>query len=252
MAKRARDFAPNAMRKRMKTVARWRKTRRTRARTNYVTGTKGTAVTSMFKNKRMSYKSYKNAVYKSLMFKESYRSVLSTASTAGFTLTGLDKKLWLSQALTTQFYTTGGGLINSTDTFSTSKFIIKGGVLSVALVNSDASPIIVEWMPVRYLDDEYTINGTETEYLYDVSCFPGFGKSFKLVGKPKRVVVEAGDRIEMRMKIPFTIINNIDEWTNSEKGKMAIVYTIQANSVAAESFPRVVSHNLTFVADAIA
>lgn len=209
-------------------------------------------MSSLFNKRRMSRRVYKRKLYDSLLFKESYRSVLSTASTAGFTLTGLDKKLWLSNTLPTSFYTTAGGLINSTDTFSTSKIIIKGGMLSVTLVNSDASPIIVEWMPVKYLDDEYTINATETEYAYDISCLPGFGKSFRLLGKPKRVVVEPGDRVEMRMKIPMTVINNIDEWTNSDKGKTALVYTIQVNSIAAESFPRVVSHNLTFVADAVA
>lgn len=200
----------------------------------------------------MNRRVYKRKLYNSLMFKESYRSVLSAQGTAGFTHTDLSKKFWLSQTLGSAFYTVAGGLINSTDTFSTEKIIIKGGMLSVTLVNNDTSPIIVEFMPVKYLDNEYTINATETEYLYDISCFPGFGKSFKLIGKPKRVVVEAGDRVEMRHKIPFTVINNIDEWTNSDKGKTAIVYSIQANSTVAESFPRIISHNLTFCADAIA
>lgn len=199
----------------------------------------------------MPYKSYRRKLYNSLMFKESYRSVLSTAGTVGFTHSDLGKKYWVVNDPPTSFYTAAGGLINSDTTFTNDKFIIKGGIMSTCLVNNDASPIIVEWGTIRVLNNDYTINATETEYVADLSTFDGFGYSFKLLGRMKRVVVEPGDRIEMCIRIPFTVINNIAEWGTQDKGKIMLVYNIQANSVAAESFPRILSHNLTFCGDAV-
>lgn len=253
MPKRARSFAPSYARKRAR-IAKYvrRRYRRSAARGTHITGTKGTAVGSLFRTRRMPYRSYKRKLYNSLMFKESYRSVLSTAANFTFTNTALDKKQWGEYYLPVNFYTTAGGLINSDATFTEDKVLIKGGVMGVTMVNTDASPIIVEWGVIKYKNDDIDFSAYgETEYSYDISCFPGYGHSFSLMGKMKRVVIEPGDRIDMRVKIPFTIINDKSEWATNSKNRPVIVYSVQANSVAAETLPLIRYHNLTFVADAV-
>jgi len=72
------------------------------------------------------------------------------------------------------------------------------------------------------------------------------------MGKMRRIIMEPNGQIDMRVRIPFTNINDITQWGTEGYGKTAIVYSIFPNSIAALSVPRVLGHNLTFCADAIA
>jgi len=249
--KRARDFAPSYARK-MRKVARYvrRKYRRRGAKTSYMTGQRGNAIGGMYRTRMLPYKQYKRKLYRSLAFKESYRSIFSEAGSRTFT-TALDRKIWYVQTLLDNFMLPAGGLTGASDTFTWSKLIIKGGMISVSLHNTLTVPIVVEWGIMRYINNLQDIYAVESEHIADISCIPGYGNSFRLISRMKSVTVEPGDRIEMRCRVPFKVINNYTQWTTERQGKTALVYSIQDNTAAATTLPIVYGHNLTFCGDAI-
>lgn len=228
-----------------------RKYSRKGRKTNYINSNRGTATTSLYSTRRQPYSSYKRSVYNSLKFKESNRSVLSTFTTLTGTLTQIDKKIWYSATPAANFYESAGGYYGG-GTFTASKLIIKGGMFSVVLRNDDTNPMTVEWGRLKWKNDDVTIAGVETEYTADVSNLEGFGQSFKLISKMKRVLIQPGETLEMRVKIPFTMINSIAQWNNENNGKTALVYSVAPFSASAMNVSVVSGHNLTFVADAIA
>lgn len=227
--------------------------RRRTSRSKYITSTAGTASGSLYRTRRLSYRLYRRRLYENLRFQEKYRSVFSGPATITDTATAADKKLWYSYTIPDNFYLTAGGF-TGTQTFATSKFIIKGGQLYVNYRNDTTDTITVEWGVVRYRNStaEAEINGNETEVTFDISNFASFGTGFKLYQRMRRVSVEPNGTIEMRCRIPFTVINDLDQWSTEGYGKYAIITTIFPNSTTALSVPRVLGHNLTFVADAIA
>lgn len=215
--------------------------------------TQGRAATSLYATRRMPYRRYKRTLYNSLKFKESHRSAYSAPGTVTGTPTAADKKFWYRFALLDNFYEAAGGYTGSR-TFSTDKFIIKGGMLSIVLRNDMTETMIVEWGVVRYVNSEgeADINGQETESTWDISNFDNFGTGIKMRGKMRRVVVEPNGQIEMRVKIPLTVINDINQWNTEGYGKTGIVYSIFPGTTTALNVARVIGHNLTFVADATA
>lgn len=192
-------------------------------------------------------------MYDSLTFQEKYRSVFSGAATITDTPSGADKKLWYRYNLPDNFYQTAGGFTGS-QTFTTARFTIKGGILCTTLRNDTTDTIIVEWGAITFKNSlgEADINGQETAYTADISNFANFGTGFKLNGKMHRVVMEPNGQVDMRVRIPFTNINDITQWNTEGYGKSAIAYSIFSNNTGALSVPRVLGHNLTFCADAIA
>lgn len=192
-------------------------------------------------------------MYKALTFEEKYRSVFSAAATITDTATAADKKLWYRYQLPDNFYVTAGGFTGS-ETFTTSKFIIKGGIITTTLRNDTTDTLIVEWGCIKYKNSlgEADINGQETSYMADISNFSNFGTGFRLMGKMRRIIMEPNGQVDMRVRVPFTNINDITQWGTEGYGKTAIVYSIFPNSTSALSVPRVLGHNLTFCADAIA
>lgn len=201
----------------------------------------------------MPYRTYKRKMYNSLIFEEKYRSVFSAAATITDTATAADKKLWYRYQLPDNFYQTAGGF-TGTETFTTSKFTIKGGLLTTTLRNDTTDTLIVEWGTIRYKNSlgEADVNAQETEYTADISNFQNYGTGFRLLGKMRRIIMEPNGQIEMRIRIPFTNINDINQWNTEGYQKTAIVYSLFPNSVTALNVPRVLGHNLTFCADAIA
>lgn len=238
---------------RRRTFKRRKITRRKTRRTSFINSTSGRPATSLYRTRRMPYRRYKRQMYKSLIFEEKYRSVFSGTATLVDTPSSSDKKFWYRYQLPDNFYLTAGGFTGS-QTFTTSKFTIKGGLLSTTLRNETADTVIVEWGTIRFRNSlgEADVNAQETSCLADISNFDNFGTGFSLQGKMRRVVVEPNGQIEMRIRIPFTNINDITQWNTEGYAKTAIVYSIFPNSTSALNISRVVGHNLTFCADAIA
>lgn len=229
-----------------------RKTYRKGKRGTMINSTRGGSAGSLYKTRRLSRKVYRRKLYDSLRFEEKYRSVFSAPGTLGVTSTAADKKTWYRYDLPDNFYQTAGGFTGA-QTFTTSKFIIKGGQLYVSLRNDNAETAIIEWGAVRYVNSAAAaaINLAETEVTWDISNFSDFGTGFKMVKRMMRVILEPNGQVEMRVKFPFTVINDITQWNDESYGKYAIVYSVHPGTTAASSFARVLGHNFTFVADAI-
>jgi len=221
-----------------------------KSRGTYNTAERGLAVSSLYRARRLPYRAYKNKVYESLMFKESYRSYdTSTANVT--TVVSADTKLWTQFRVPADFYLSAGGYDGSS-TFSTDKLIIKGGMLNVTLRNDMADPIIVEFGKVKFKNSEglSDIVGT-TLASFDISNWPNFGTGFKLTQGMRKMVVAANDTITMTMKIPMIIINDLNQWTTEALNIETLVYSVFSQTAGALALVRTVQHNLTFVADAI-
>lgn len=247
------DFTPKKARMMGMSYRYKKRSSRKGGRGSMINSTKGGSAGSLYRTKRLSRKQYRRKLYESLRFQEKYRSVYSASGTVSLTATAADKKTWYRYDLPDNFYEAAGGFTGS-QTFTTSKFIIKGGQLYVSLRNDNAETCIIEWGAVRYVNSAAAaaINGVETECTYDLSNFSDFGTGFKVVKRMRRIILEPNAQVEMRVKFPFTVINDITQWNDESYGKYAIVYSIHPTTITASSFARVLGHNLTFVADAIA
>lgn len=248
MAKRR--YSPSMYR----SVKRRRVTRRSyrRRRSSYINSTQGRAVTSLYRTRRVPYRAYKRKLYNALTFEKKHRSVFSAGATISDIISDVDKKRWFRYQLPDNFYVAAGGYLGLS-TFFPGKFIIKGGLISVTLRNDMTDTMIVEWGQVRYANSEGEddINGQETESTWDISNFDNFGTGLKMLGRMRRIVVEPNGQIEMRVRIPLTVINNVNQWGTEGYAKSAIVYSIFPNKAGALNVPRVLGHNLTFCADVI-
>lgn len=220
-----------------------------RGRPSALSSQKGNFTGSSYRTRRMSYRRYKGAVYKSLAFKESSRSVRSLCNNLTTSVLGAGQKEWTGFTLNDDFYTSAGGYTGA-NLFTTSKFVIKGGKISCMIRNTSANPMRVEFGLVKTL----TANGFAGGIFpttADISYVTGFGQDFKLVSKIRNHILEPGDQCEVTYRLPFTIINDITNW-NLEIGKLLIVWAVTNNTAGALTYLNERGHNLTFVADAIA
>lgn len=250
MVKRARSFAPSWPRKRARIVRYARRRYRRRNAGKALSSQRGNFTGLPYRTRRVPYKRYKRAVYSSLQFKESSRSVLTLTSTITTAVLLNTQKAWATYEVPDNFYETAGGYTGS-NTFATSKFIIKGGMMYTKIRNTNEVPMVVEMCLLRMLDVVHDPNGDIDYNAGDISTLAGFGQSFKLVSKVKKHIIEPGDECFVQYRIPFTMINDISTW-NATQGKLRIAWSVSSSTAGALSYFNERGFNLTFVADAIA
>lgn len=227
-----------------------KRARYTKRKSNYAIGSKGNNQVSLYSGRRTSYRTYKNKLYNSLKFKESYRSYGTGDTTQTTTISG-SQKTWSTIAqIPSNFYLTAGGYPGAA-TFNTEKLIIKGGRISMSFTNTYDSPIVLEYGLIRAENSTYTLTGT-TDRNHDVSNFAGFGSGFRVMGRMKKIVIQPNDCISFSFKIPFHVINDLPQWATENSGRTYIAYNLACDQGGAVTVKRVFGHNLTFVADAIA
>lgn len=227
-----------------------RRRRFRRGKSSALSSQKGNFTGMLYRTKRVPYRRYKRAVYKSLAFKEASRSILTNVSTITTAALATTEKAWATYEIPDNFYETAGGYTGSS-TFTTSKFVIKGGMMYTKIRNTGAVPMVVEMCLLRFMDTVHDPNGDISPNAGDISTLAGFGQSFKLVSRVKRHIIEPGDECSVQYRIPFTIINDITTW-NATQGKLRIAWSATSSTAGALSYFNERGFNLTFVGDAIA
>lgn len=237
----------------------WKRySRRARSRrSSFITSQLNSTSGLLYRGRKLRYKAYKRKVYNSTFGLQSNRSILSIRDSVVGTLSNLEKYYKVYE-IPDNFYALAGGYTGTGTQKSDGKFVIKGGSMYIRFFNGGtAGTTMLEYECVlcRCVN---TASSTTAPIIpagvirnsADWSHLPGYGQTWKVISRTKRFILEPNDVTRVDYRIPFTVLNNIADWSLS-KGKLFILITATrcAAVAAAVIYEVEFGHNLTFTGD---